>query len=103
MIELAGKHTLITGGLGCIGQAMVWAFAAAGARVTILDRPDPDPSAPSGTGWLGVDLNDLAGTQSRVAAAGPFDTLVNNAALILNRTFADFSLEDYEDQIRVNS
>ena len=104
MTDLAGKHALITGGLGSIGQALMQGFAAAGARVTVLDRPGLDSKAlPKGTGWLGVDLNDLAAIQGQVAAAGPFDILVNNAALIINQPFEAFSLEDYEDQLRVNS
>ena len=94
---------LITGGLGSIGQAMAQAFAAAGARVTVLDRPDHDAPAPDDAAWLGVDLNDLAAAQARVAATGPFDILVNNAALILNQPFESFTLQDYEDQLRVNS
>ncbi len=56
-----------------------------------------------GCGWIGVDLNDLAATQAKVASAGPFDILVNNAAMILNKPFEDFSLEEYEEQLRVNS
>jgi NAD(P)-dependent dehydrogenase (short-subunit alcohol dehydrogenase family) len=104
MADLSGKHALITGGLGCIGQAMVQTFLAAGARVTVLDRPNLDARAlPKGAGWLGVDLNDLAAAQARVVAAGPFDILVNNAALIVNQPFENFSLEDYEDQQRVNA
>ena len=101
MTDLSGKHALITGGLGSIGSAIATAFAAAGARVTMLDRPEATP--PVGHGWLGVDLADLAGAQASVTAAGPFDILINNAALILNKPFEDFSLEEYEDQIRVNS
>ena len=31
------------------------------------------------------------------------DILINNAALIINKPFEDFSLTEYEDQIRVNS
>ena len=103
MTPLAGKNVLITGGLGSIGQAMAQAFAAAGARVTVLDRPDHDAPAPDDAAWLGVDLNDLAAAQARVAATGPFDILVNNAALILNQPFESFTLQDYEDQLRVNS
>lgn len=101
MGELGGRHALVTGGLGTIGAAFAQAFAMAGARVTILDRPDaaPDPEH----GWLGVDLNDLARAQARAAEAGPFDILVNNAALIINKPFEAFSLEEYEEQIRVNS
>ncbi|MEI6797979.1 MAG: SDR family oxidoreductase [Pseudomonadota bacterium] len=98
---LSGKHALVTGGLGSIGLALVAGFAAAGARVTVLDRPDLTPL--EGHGWLGVDLNDLSAAQAKVAAAGPFDILVNNAALIINKPFEDFTLEDYDTQMRVNS
>ena len=104
MIDLAGKHALITGGLGSIGQAMVLAFLTAGAQVTFLDRPELDETArPENTSWLAVDLNDLGAAQARVAAAGPFDILVNNAAMIINKPFEAFTLEDYEGQQRVNS
>ena len=34
---------------------------------------------------------------------GGIDILVNNAALIINKPFESFSLEEYEDQVRVNS
>jgi NAD(P)-dependent dehydrogenase (short-subunit alcohol dehydrogenase family) len=98
------RHVLITGGLGTLGRAMVARFAAAGDRVTVLDRPGGVP--PEGIGWLGIDLNDLAATEAQVAAhaaAGTVDVLVNNAALILNKPYEEFSLTEYEDQIRVNS
>jgi NAD(P)-dependent dehydrogenase (short-subunit alcohol dehydrogenase family) len=101
MINLTGKHALVTGGVGTIGTALAAALVAAGARVTVLDRPSA--LAPAGHGWLGVDLNDLAGAQAQVTAAGPFDILINNAALIINKPFQEFSLEEYEDQIRINS
>ena len=99
--DLNSRHALITGGLGSIGQSLVQSFMAAGARVTVLDRPDATP--PTGCGWIGVDLNDLAATHTLAVAAGPFDILVNNAALIVNKPFEAFSLEEYEEQVRVNS
>jgi NAD(P)-dependent dehydrogenase (short-subunit alcohol dehydrogenase family) len=100
-VGLSGKHALITGGLGAIGSAFAEAFVAAGARVTVLDLPDAKP--PVGLGWLGADLADLATAGAEVAAAGPFDILINNAALIINKPFGDVSLEEYEQQVRVNS
>ncbi|ODT30039.1 MAG: 3-ketoacyl-ACP reductase [Kaistia sp. SCN 65-12] len=101
-MPLSGRHALITGGLGTIGRAMAKAFVAAGAEVTILDRPGAEPTP--GLGWLGVDLNDLAGAEAAVAAIDrPVDILVNNAALIINKPHDEFSLQEYEDQIRVNS
>ena len=101
---LAGKHALITGGLGTIGRAFAVGFAAAGAKVTVLDRPGG--AVPDGIAWLGVDLNDLAAAESvvaRAAAMQTFDILVNNAALIINKSHDEFTLAEYEDQIRVNS
>jgi NAD(P)-dependent dehydrogenase (short-subunit alcohol dehydrogenase family) len=100
-IDFHSRHALITGGLGTIGKSLVQSFIAAGARVTVLDRPEE--AASQGCGWIGVDLNDLAATQAQVVAAGPFDILVNNAAVIVNKPFEAFTLEEYEEQIRVNS
>ena len=101
MSTAQGRRVLITGGLGTLGRAMADAFAAAGAEVVVLDRPGLSP--PPGHGWLGVDLSDLAGTEAAVAAAGPFDILINNAAIIVNKPHEDVSLGEYEEQIRVNS
>lgn len=101
MTDLSGKKALITGGLGTLGAAMAASFKAAGADVTILDRPDGSPL--EGYGYLGVDLNNLAGAEDAVKQATPFDILINNAALIINKPHDAFSLMEYEDQIRVNS
>ena len=110
-MTLSGKTVLLTGGLGSLGRAQAEKLVGEGASVTILDRPDSEDgrgrSAVLGAAWLGVDLNDLAAAQDAVRAAseaaGGFDILINNAALIINRPFEEFSLKDYEDQIRVNS
>lgn len=101
MTDLSGKNALITGGLGTLGAAMAETFKTAGANVTILDRPDG--TLRDGYGYLGVDLNDLAGAEEAVKKATPFDILINNAALIINKPHDAFSLMEYEDQIRVNS
>ena len=101
VIDLNGRHALITGGLGAIGQALVRNFLASGAEVTVLDRSVG--AAPAGCGWIGVDLNDLTATHAQVVATGPFDILLNNAAIIVNKPFEAFTLEEYEEQIRVNS
>lgn len=101
MIDLNGKKALVTGGLGTLGTAMAQTLNAVGASVTILDRPGSTPR--DGFGFLGVDLNDLANAEEAVSKAGPFDILINNAALIINKPHDEFSLMEYEDQIRVNS
>ena len=110
---MAGMTALITGALGTLGRAQTALFAQAGARLLLLDRPDAVEAGEAlagqignGARFIGQDLNDLAGSQAAVcalAAITPVDILVNNAALIVNRPFEDFSLDDYEEQIRINS
>ena len=113
MSELNGKTVLLTGGLGTLGRAQATKLAENGAAVTVLDRPDIEDAEArtaalgDNVSFLGCDLNDLAGAQEIVrdaaAKAGGFDILINNAALIINRPYEEFSLTEYEDQIRVNS
>jgi len=115
--SLANKTALLTGALGSLGQAQARALAEAGATVILWDRPDrPDGEELARTlenasvkpaRYIGVDLNDLskadAAARGLAQEYGGIDILINNAALIINRPFEAFSIEEYEDQIRVNS
>lgn len=111
--RLSGAVVLLTGALGTLGRAQAGAFAEAGAALVLLDRPelqaDGDALARDlgrSTRYLAQDLNDLSGAKAAVealCAATPVDVLVNNAALIQNRPFEEFSATEYEDQVRVNS
>ena len=117
MKVLADRVVLLTGGLGSLGRAQAVTLARAGARVLVLDRPDAEDGpriaselaaeASGDVAFIGCDLNRLAEAEAAVAALaareGGVDVLINNAALIINRPFEEFSLTEYEDQIRVNS
>jgi NAD(P)-dependent dehydrogenase (short-subunit alcohol dehydrogenase family) len=117
MTSLANKVALLTGALGSLGKAQAEALAKAGASVILWDRPNrADGEAFAAevakehgarTRYVGADLNALAAAEATARALaeemGGVDILINNAALILNRPFEEFSLEEYEDQIRVNS
>jgi len=113
MSDLTGKNVLITGALGTIGQALVAGYAAEGAHVIALDRPDaPDPQATldkvsPGVRYVGWDLNDLQGLETRATEladeVGGIDVLVNNAALVIFKQHSEFTIAEYEDQVRVNS
>jgi NAD(P)-dependent dehydrogenase (short-subunit alcohol dehydrogenase family) len=117
MKNLSGKVVLLTGGLGSLGRAQAAALVRAGARVLLLDRPEnvegPRIAAEMAAGstgtivYVGCDLNQLAEAEATVRTLadeeGAIDILINNAALIINRPFEEFSLAEYEDQIRVNS
>lgn len=116
MAVLTGKTVLLTGALGTLGRAQAETLARAGAAVLLLDRPGAEGAdalasrinAEGGKAlYIGQDLNRLAESEKAVAALseehGGIDILINNAALIINRPFEEFSLEEYEDQLRVNS
>jgi NAD(P)-dependent dehydrogenase (short-subunit alcohol dehydrogenase family) len=117
MPVLAGKTLLLTGALGTLGRAQAKTLGQAGARLLLLDRPDAANGEEfareiaGATGieatYVGQDLNDLVGSEAavraRAEAVGGIDILINNAALIINRPFEEFSLQEYEEQVRVNS
>jgi len=108
-----GCNALLTGGLGSLGRAQASILAESGIKVTILDKLSIDEAKMHLTelgenvSFLQCDLNDLNRTQGLIESylkkINGFDILINNAALIINRPFENFSLQEYEEQIRVNS
>ncbi len=113
MTDVSNKTVLLTGALGSLGRAQAQSFVAAGADLILLDRPD-HPEAQAFTRllgeraiYVGQDLGKLHEAEEAVRGLaglrGGIDVLINNAALIINKPFESFSLEEYEDQIRVNS
>ncbi len=82
--SLAGRAVLITGGASGIGAHMVREFAAQGAQVTFLDIDATAGAALAAelpqTRFLACDLTDIPALRAAVAAAGPVDVLINNAA-----------------------
>jgi NAD(P)-dependent dehydrogenase (short-subunit alcohol dehydrogenase family) len=117
MMRLDGKTVLLTGALGSLGRAQATRLAEAGACVLLLDRPNHErgesfatelTKKTGGQAWfIGQDLSDLDASKSRAESLskehGGIDALINNAALIINRPFMEFSLAEYEEQLRVNA
>lgn len=117
MSVLSNKVVLLTGGLGSLGRAQAVALARARAKVLLLDRPGHSEGADivarmteeagAEISFVACDLNHLEEAQRQIAALADnesgIDVLINNAALIINRPFEEFSLTEYEDQVRVNS
>jgi NAD(P)-dependent dehydrogenase (short-subunit alcohol dehydrogenase family) len=116
-VRLEDKTVLLTGALGSLGRAQAMHLAGAGARLLLLDRPGHErgesfaaevaKTAGSATRFIGQDLNDLEASKACVESLakeyGGIDVLINNAALIINRPFMEFSLAEYEEQLRVNA
>lgn len=117
MMRLDGKTVLLTGALGSLGRAQAMRLGRAGAQLLLLDRPNHDrgdsfatevaKTTGNATRFIGQDLNDLEASKTAVESLanehGGIDVLINNAALIINRTFMEFSLAEYEEQMRVNA
>jgi NAD(P)-dependent dehydrogenase (short-subunit alcohol dehydrogenase family) len=88
--DLAGRHALVTGASGGIGQAVVRKLLAAGTKVTLagrsqarLDAFAADLPADRIAVIAGFDITASAAIESGVTAAraafGPISILVNNA------------------------
>jgi NAD(P)-dependent dehydrogenase (short-subunit alcohol dehydrogenase family) len=113
MPSLNGKTVLITGALGTIGKSLVERFSQEGARVIASDLPGAENAIETVRGlaqhaqYFGADLNQLADLETSIAQladdVGGIDILVNNAAFVVNKPHEEFSIEEYEEEVRVNS
>lgn len=84
--SLEGRNVLITGGASGIGEAMVAAFRAQGAKVSFLDIDETAGEATAeatGAEFHACDLTDIPALRAAVAKIeakhGAVDVLVNNA------------------------
>ncbi len=84
--SLEGRNVLITGGASGIGEAMVAAFRAQGARVSFLDIDETagkTTAEATGAEFHACDLTDIPALRDAVARVeakhGAVDVLVNNA------------------------
>src|SRR5215471_822329 len=88
---LQDRVVLVTGGAMGIGEAIVRAFAAQGARIGFLDIADDaarklqaDLAGQAKLHYEHCDVTDIAALQAAIAkvraALGPVTVLVNNAA-----------------------
>ena len=98
--DLSGKRALLTGGRAKIGMHIALRLLRDGAHTTITTRFPKDAARrfaalDDSADWLhrlrivGIDLRDPAQVISladRVAAEGPLDILINNAAQTVRRT-----------------
>ena len=102
--RLDGKRALVTGGGRGIGLAAASALAQAGAHVTLAARTKGEiedaAAAIRARGdqaeALALDVTDLAAARAAIAAAEPFDVLVNNAGTNRPAYLMDVKVEDFD-------
>lgn len=111
--DLSGKRALLTGGRAKIGMHIALRLLRDGAHTTITTRFPRDAarrfaSLPDSDEWIdrlrivGIDLRDpsqVIALADSVAARGPLDILINNAAQTVRRSPGSYSLlADAESQ-----
>jgi NAD(P)-dependent dehydrogenase (short-subunit alcohol dehydrogenase family) len=102
--RLDGKRALVTGGGRGIGLAAASALAQAGAHVTLAARTHGEIEAAAQAivargdraDALQLDVTDLDAVRRAIAAAQPFDVLVNNAGTNRPAALMDVKVEDFD-------
>jgi 3-oxoacyl-[acyl-carrier protein] reductase len=109
LLSLRGRVALVTGAARGIGAATARAFAAAGARVALLDREAEelaDVAAETGGAPFPADVTDAEAVRRAVdgvvARWGRLDVLVNNAGIVRDAALADVTEEDWSSTLDVN-
>lgn len=114
MGRLEGKCALVTGGGRGIGAATALALALEGARVGIMGKGETSLAKTKSDaaaqrlaietflGDVGRKEDAVHAVDAFVARFGRIDVLVNNAGMAINRPFAEKSVEDVNEVLRVN-
>jgi NAD(P)-dependent dehydrogenase (short-subunit alcohol dehydrogenase family) len=108
--RIDGKRALVTGGGRGIGLAAASALAEAGAHVTIAARTKAEieevAAALRARGGkadsLVLDVTDIEAVRKAVAAAEPFQILVNNAGMNRPAYLPDVKVEDFDAIFALN-
>jgi NAD(P)-dependent dehydrogenase (short-subunit alcohol dehydrogenase family) len=108
--RLDGKRALVTGGGRGIGLAAASALAQAGAEVTLVARTQADIEAAAQAilargdkaAALQLDVTDLDAVRRTIAAAEPFDVLVNNAGTNRPAALMEVKVEDFDAIFALN-
>jgi NAD(P)-dependent dehydrogenase (short-subunit alcohol dehydrogenase family) len=108
--RLDGKRALVTGAGRGIGLAAASALADAGAHVTLAARTRVEVEAAAEAirargqqaEALVLDVTDLSTMQASIAAAPPFNVLVNNAGTNRPKLLLDVTIDDYDAIMGLN-
>lgn len=108
--RLDGRRALVTGAGRGIGEASAKALAASGAHVTLAARTKDEIEAVAEAivvqggkaDAMVLDVTDLADMRQKIAAAEPFDVLINNAGTNRPAPFLEVKIEDFDHVMGLN-
>lgn len=113
LFSLQDRVVFMTGGAGGIAAGLAQGFAAAGARLVLVDRnpavearADELRAAGAEVSTRVFDITDDAAVAAAIAEtrdrAGRLDVVVNNAAIIVRKPFLEVSLEEWKRVMDIN-
>ena len=113
IFSLEGRVALITGAAGGIAAGLTQGFAAAGARLVLVDRNEAVETraqqlqdAGADASGLVFDITDAAAVSEAIADTaaryGRLDIVVNNAGIIVRKHVLELTPEEWQRVIDVN-
>jgi meso-butanediol dehydrogenase/(S,S)-butanediol dehydrogenase/diacetyl reductase len=101
-----GQIAVVSGGSRGIGRAIVDRLHVDGAEVVTCGRGERPDDLPDAVRWVRADVA-VPGDADRVVAVaraqvGPVSLLVNNAGVLVEKTVADSTDDDWDLQVGVN-
>ena len=104
--QLKGKVAIVTGGRGGIGRSICQRFSKEGAIVIAADLTRGEGDLPANVGFELLDVTDVDNIKTLMekihSEHGKLDIVINTAAIEIEKTIEDTSLEQWNQIFAIN-